>query len=530
MRKPFILILLLLVSCTSIAPKQATNIPTDSPTLASVLHPNEPVSARTETPQTTSQEPIGITKLPTTANPKLTAIHTSTPSPQSTNALPNDHQLTQYKITAAFDYAAHHLSVDEHIVYTNTSPETLLALTLVIDPNRYRNSFSLKNLTWDDGATISPYILERGSLTFLLKKPLQPGQSVSLSLVYELQLPSFSAEDIHPHPFGYSDLQTNVGDWYPFIPPYSPGRGWLVHEPGAFGEHLVYDIANFDVTIQLVGNTKDLVIAASAGAEEDGDVYHFHLAAARTFSWSASPHYQLLTETVNTPNRNTITVQSYFFPAYDKAGKSALKTTSEALVLYSLLFGLNYPYTTMSIVQADFLDGMEYSGLYFLSKDFYNWHNGTPADYLVALAAHETAHQWWYGLVGNDQALEPWLDEALCTYSEHLFYENLYPDAMEWWWTYRVKYYQPDGWVNATIYDSSNDKSAYRSYRDTVYLNGALFLDELRNLIGDQDFFAFLQSYLATYKGRQASAEVFFALLETHTDMEIQDLLENYFR
>ena len=31
---------------------------------------------------------------------------------------------------------------------------------------------------------------------------------------------------------------------------------------------------------------------------------------------------------------------------------------------------------------------------------------------------HEVAHMWFYGLVGNNQALHPWLDEGLATYAE----------------------------------------------------------------------------------------------------------------
>jgi hypothetical protein len=33
--------------------------------------------------------------------------------------------------------------------------------------------------------------------------------------------------------------------------------------------------------------------------------------------------------------------------------------------------------------------------------------------------AHEIAHQWWYGLVGNDQYREPWLDESFASYFDH---------------------------------------------------------------------------------------------------------------
>ena len=33
------------------------------------------------------------------------------------------------------------------------------------------------------------------------------------------------------------------------------------------------------------------------------------------------------------------------------------------------------------------------------------------------MTTHEVAHQWFYSLVGNDQAHDPWLDEVLATYA-----------------------------------------------------------------------------------------------------------------
>jgi len=38
--------------------------------------------------------------------------------------------------------------------------------------------------------------------------------------------------------------------------------------------------------------------------------------------------------------------------------------------------------------------------------------------FLDVITQHETAHQWFYSLVGNDQAHDPWLDEALATWSQ----------------------------------------------------------------------------------------------------------------
>jgi aminopeptidase N len=178
------------------------------------------------------------------------------------------------------------------------------------------------------------------------------------------------------------------------------------------------------------------------------------------------------------------------------------------------------------VVEADFLDGMEYDGLYFLSNGFYNLYQGTPGDYLTAIAAHETAHQWFYAGVGNDQAYEPWLDEALCTYQEHIFFERLYPEALDWWWDYRVNYYQPRGWVNGSIYNPDG----YRAYRDAVYLNGAVFLDELRSLIGDEAFFAFLRDYVSQNWKGISTGEQFFEILSQHTDQDIAPILNKFFK
>jgi aminopeptidase N len=106
-----------------------------------------------------------------------------------------------------------------------------------------------------------------------------------------------------------------------------------------------------------------------------------------------------------------VTVYCYYFAFYNEAGEALLQTTVEAMQVYSERFG-HYRHKTLTAVQGDFNDGMEFSGLYFISRDYFNLYKGTPENYLVTIGAHETAHQWWFDGVINDQALEPWLDEA----------------------------------------------------------------------------------------------------------------------
>jgi hypothetical protein len=367
---------------------------------------------------------------------------------------------------------------------------------------------------------VDNYAFDLGQIIIQLREPLLPGESIHLSLSYELNIPSPDSSYYgRPVPFGYTARQTNLVDWYPFIPPYIPGEGWLANQAGAFGEHLVYEVADFEVNIQLVGNSKDLIIAASAADEPEGEWHHYLHKAARNFAWSVSHMYEVTSTIVD-----EVTVLGYAFPMHASAGERTLEVTAEALDLYNQLYA-PYPRGTLSVVEADFLDGMEFDGLYFLSNGFYNLYSGKPDDYLTAIAAHETAHQWWYARVGNDQAMEPWLDEALCTYSERLYFEKIYPEALDWWWTYRVYYYDPRGWVDGSIYNPEG----YRAYRDAVYLNGAVFLEELRETIGEQAFFAFIADFAVQNTDRIATADDFFANLEEHTQEDLSALLLKYF-
>ncbi len=426
-----------------------------------------------------------------------------------------------YNLSAVLDYGRHHLAVEELITYPNRSGEPLEDLLLLVEPTRYPSVFHLNSLALSpSGAEVEDYTLDIGQLRIRLPQPLPPGEAITLELAYELDLPSPDADYYgRPIPFGYTSRQTNLVDWYPYLPPYVSGEGWLAHQAGFFGEHLAYESADFQVRIRLEDDRPELTVAASAPATRDGDWRVYRLDAARNFAWSVSHLY-----TVTSTSVGDVEVLGYAFPAHAESGAVTLQVTAEALALYNDLFGA-YPHQTLSVVEADFLDGMEFDGLYFLSNAFYNLYRGGYDDYLTAIAAHETSHQWWYGLVGNDQALEPWLDEALATYSERLYYERLHPEALDWWWVYRINYYEPRGWVDGSIYNPEG----YRAYRDAVYLNGAEFLEALRDQIGDQAFLAILKQY-ATENARQiATGEDFFHLLKPYAGEDLTHLIARYF-
>ena len=202
-----------------------------------------------------------------------------------------------------------------------------------------------------------------------------------------------------------------------------------------------------------------------------------------------------------------------------------LHTTVEAMQVYNERFG-PYRHKTLTAVQGDFNDGMEFSGLYFISRDYFNLYDNTPKNYLVAIAAHETAHQWWFDAVANDQALEPWLDEALSTYSERIYYETVYPELVDWWWGYRYFEFQQAGYVDTSIYDGGGQ----RPYWDKVYLTGARFFEDLREQVGDEIFFTFLRNYYNQSLGKQVTGADLFRVFRETTAADITELLITYFQ
>lgn len=455
----------------------------------------------------------------------LTPGLTQSSTPEWVRLPPPPEKRTLYQLEATVDYVNHTLAVNERITYINTTPERLSSIPLVIATRRYPGTFQLASLL-DQGGERLQYRWKDTTLELILPGELAPGEKVQFSLSYRLTLlETDKLPKVRPHSLGYNSQQANFGDWYPFIPPYQAGKGWLVHPPSTYGEHLVYDIADFEVGIR-TGQT-NLVIAAGE-PQFDGEWYRYTHLAARNFAWSVSPYYEVLTQTVEIAEGVSPVVASYYFPFYADAGKSLLDTMGRALQVYSKLFGV-YSHPMFIGVQADLLDGMEYDGLFFLSTVFYNWHKDTQEDFLVFLAAHETAHQWWYSVVGSDQALEPWLDEALCTYSEHIYYENIFPQAIDWWWTYRVNYYQPEGWVDLSVFDLPAGSGHYKMYRNPVYLRGALFLEELRQLMGDEAFFAALRAYASRFAYQQADGVGFWEVIREHTTQDLSPVLREYF-
>lgn len=449
---------------------------------------------------------------PTATHSEIIELLAPTGAVQSTAAfdggdLDKEVARSQYSLDVRLNYASHSIEVQQQILYLNQSNETLFDIVLAVEGHRVGGLFALQSLRVD-GVDFSQVELGADSFDFTVPAPLAPGAVLAIELNWSLVLPAREA------PLGYSARQAHFVDWYPFVPPRQNGA-WLLPAEGAVGEHLAYESADFNVSIT-VEDEEPLVVAAP-GEVAPGQ---YQLSNARRFSWSASPDY-VLTQ----GEQDGIPITVYADARYSAAAAASLEAAQLALEIYPALYG-PYPHAGLSIVAADFRDGMESDELFFLDTAYFAGYAGDPISYLPMLTAHEVAHNWWYGQVGNDPASEPWLDEALAIYSEVLYYEINHPDLVDDWWAFRVEQWSPQGAVISTIYDHAG----FNAYVHAVYLRGALFIQELRDLIGDETFFAFLRDYAETYAGQIVTREEFFELLAEHSQADIQPLLDEYFK
>ncbi len=483
-------------------------IVTANPNALPTSTPFQPVPA-TPTPVDPPTPVPTFTPIPPTDTPLPTLEFTATTLPSPTSPAPSAR--TQYTLYALLDYSNHQLGVDETVRYTNQTGIALNELVMAVEPN-LRGGFSLENVMQDGNALT--FDLSGHKLSVSLLQALAPEAQITLTMRFRIAIPP----KVKAHPYGYDVDQVNLTDWYPFVVPY--GNGWLLHDPSALGEYLVYDSADFEVNIKTV--QAGVVIAASglADAEPNGDWTRYRLAGARTFVFSASDQFQFVDATAGGAQ-----IRSYYFPGYDQEGLAILNAATREIGLFETKFA-PFPYGSLSIVQSDLNDGQEYDGLVFLATKFYNEYEGSARSNLISIGVHEIAHQWWFGLVGNDQAMEPWLDEAMAVYSESIFYKYIYPNSYDWWWNFRVNYFGPSGYVDTTVYESPT----FRAYVNAVYLNGANFMEALNYRMGDDAFYRFLQDYTSRYGRGRATAYDFFAVARQNTTADISDLINAYFR
>jgi hypothetical protein len=312
-----------------------------------------------------------------------------------------------------------------------------------------------------------------------LEDNLKPGQKTNIYLEYDVKLPNSVGR------FGYGDYTINITNWYPIACVYD-NRGWNTKTYEKIGDPFYSDISNFNVNINIPSRYKLATTGTikSERIKKDSTLYKIKGNNVRDFAFILSDKFNVLSTKLNDTK-----IYSYFLDK--KLGKESLQIAKDSLVVFNNLFG-KYPYKTYSVVASDFfIGGMEYPNLVMIDRNLYNQNSKFSLEYVVA---HETAHQWWYSLVGNDEISEPWLDEALTEYSTILYFEKKYGKEVK---DRLIKNLKTNTFRKSTesIFKSTTEFKNSFEYSLCVYSKGALLLDNIRNKVGDDVFFETLRKY-----------------------------------
>ncbi len=293
--------------------------------------------------------------------------------------------------------------------------------------------------------------------------------------------------------FGYDNGIYNLGNWYPILSVYDED-GWNVDPYLSIGDPFYSDMANYDVYITV---PKDFIVAASGYTidivETDTHTYHFRGDRMRDFAMVISDQFETITERVNDTD-----VYLYYPKSLSKHKwlDDALSYGSDSIRLFEELIG-DYPYKTYSVVLTNFPSGMEYPGLVFISKAYLIESQVS----LRTVIVHETAHQWFYSLIGDDEIDEGWIDEGLTTYftayyEKEIIDEETYNSTMNRYKS-RVDSY---GFDDLVVAKTAYEFKGWNEYGASAYSKSSLVYHQLYKKYGDEkirEFAKYLYNHYA---------------------------------
>lgn len=512
---------MMLVCGCNVAQAQSTLLPTI----------NTPILVSPATPVPTLDRALPARSLQAIPSPSPRPI-TLTPTSDPACGRGETTPLTRHKVNADVDFAHRRMVVNQQVHYVNRFEVSLPQIVFNVEPNRWAGAFQLHRVVTsqaqredtrpgvgDEVELITA--LDETRLTVDLPVPLAPGCEIALQLHFALEVPPIGTDvTAYKGYFGYSARQMNLGHWLPTVA-VRQDTEWVTHRRFLIGEQDVLETADWDVTVRFVGERVPVVAAPGIPLQLDASAWQYILSGARDFSLSLSADFVVTRQQA----ANDVLVELYSFADAPLADGHALDSAVRSVSLYAELFG-EFAFDRLVIVQGDFPDGMEHSGLVFVSGDWFVRFDGNPAAFLTIITIHEVAHQWWYARVGSDAALTPWLDEALATYSELLYFEREYPALMSWWWDWRVARFAPAGFVDGTVYEFST----IREYINAVYLRGVWMLRDLREDLGDAAFFDWLRAYVLAADGQVATPDLFWSLLTPEQIALTQATRDQYLR
>jgi aminopeptidase N len=414
----------------------------------------------------------------------------------------------------------------EEVQYTNTENVELNEVEFRLFPNILGGEMNVSNLSVDGQSIPAEYGLNNSLMTVRFSTPLEIGQSIVLKMDYSVTVPQ--SLDLNYGVLAYADDVLALAHAYPMIAVYDD-EGWNAEIPPQDGDVTYADVSFYLVRVHAPKNLTIATSGSRVSLDVDGQAQVLTVAngPARDFYLAASTNYEETSQSFG-----EITIRSYA-PSEAKTGTDfAIDVASKAMDVFSKRYA-QYPYTELDIVSTPTLAlGIEYPGAIAITSSIYDVNSdyrGAPTSiYMESTVAHEVGHQWFYGLVGDDQLDDPWLDESLTQFVTLQYYTDQYGEggasgfqsSLEDRWERIGKADIPIG-LPVAEYQGAE-------YGAIVYGRGPLFFVELRDEMGTDTFDAFIKEYTESLSWGNATPEFLQSLAEIHCSCDLQTLFDEW--
>ncbi|MFD9563107.1 M1 family aminopeptidase [Streptomyces sp. NPDC059994] len=359
----------------------------------------------------------------------------------------------------------------ESATFTNASATALSEVYLRLWDN-YHGTCSAMPITVTNvtGGTAGSLSVGCTALQIALPTPLAQGQSATIGFDLGITVPSGADR------FGHDGAFNNIGNALPVLA-VKDGSGWHLDPYTNNGESFYSLAADFKVTLDHPASL--LVPATGTSVDTPGSsgrtVTTATASKVRDFAWAAGPFAKISGTSAAGTAINIYSVSGIS----SSDAQSMLSTAKSAVDTHAARFGA-YPYGELDAVIDNnyWFGGMEYPG--FVLD-------------LVSTTAltHEIGHQWFYGIVGDDEYNSPWLDESFTDYATDLALNKT-----------------GSGCWNSVSWASSAEKitnsmaywDAHSSrYSTVVYGYGKCALHDLRRVLGDTVMAKLLKDYATSH-------------------------------
>ena len=440
--------------------------------------------------------------------------------------------LNRYALSLRLNPEEKSLAVSEALDFHNDTGDTLTTLVLHTWLNAYQTEetspaaleelydscypagfspgyLALYDVLWNGERAAWAYLDAAETALEISIPALAPGEGGRLELRCVAYLPHCA------HRTGYTGDTFQLGQTIPLLSRYENGA-WRTDAYAPVGDPFVNDCADFSLSLSA---PQGYVPICSAPLTQDAaGTWRGEIAAARELGLCVSGEYQCAQAQAGN-------IRLLAYAREEAAARRMLRYARQALETFQALYGA-YPYASYTLCQADFpFGGMEYAAFALIGGDYLA--EGRQ-DSLELILAHETAHQWFYALVGSDQWNQPWQDEALCEYAMLRYVRARYGQgSFETLRHYRVDEPLREALPALTPASPLDYFSTLHDYTAVVYGRGAALALALEEALpGGVD--ASLRAYVEKFAFAYVSRADFEDFLCQYAGMDLRPLLLDY--